>query len=92
MASCEKGNYIQVWGEMDDNPNSYRLIIDCLLNLPLLIFTDGEEPRDTSAADIAICSILEMDKYFPNPEFKAKAMEMLEALYRTIKPEWKMYW
>ena len=242
---CEKGNFIQAWGEMDDNPNSYRLIIDCLLNLPLLyrvseitdkkiykeiaekhfrtavkcviregystnhtyyfdintdtslkattvqgysdnsmwargqgwaiyglalnyrylkddsilekfngvtnaffqqlpedkipywdmIFTDGEEPRDTSAAAIAICGILEMDKYFPNPKFKAKAIEMLdallkehstkaleysnglimnsmynrkaghqpecsiwgdyyamEALYRTIKPEWKVYW
>ena len=192
----EKGNFIQAWGEMDDNPNSYRLIIDCLLNLPLLyrvseitgkeiykeiaekhfrtavkcviredystnhtyyfdvntgaplkattvqgysdnsmwargqgwgiyglalnykylkddsilekfngvtkaffkqlsedkipywdmIFTDGEEPRDTSAT-IAICGILEMDKYFPNPEFKTKAMEMLEALLKNHTTE-----
>ena len=186
----EKGEFIQAWGAMDNNPNSYRLIIDCLLNLPLLyrvseitgkniykeiaekhfrtavkcviredystnhtyyfdmktgaplkattvqgysddsmwargqgwgiyglalnykylkddsilekfngvtnaffkqlpedkipywdmIFTEGNEPRDTSAASIAICGILEMEKYHPTPEFKGKAMEMLEAL------------
>lgn len=188
----EKGEFIQAWGEMDDNPKNYRLIIDCLLNLPLLyrvseitgkniykeiaqkhfrtavkyviredystnhtyyfdrdtgaplrastvqgysddsmwargqawaiyglalnykylkddgilekfngvtkaffenlpedkvpywdmIFTSGDEPRDSSAAAIAICGILEMEKYFPNPEFKEKALEMLEALLR----------
>lgn len=241
----EKGQFIQAWGAMDENPGSYRLIIDCMLNLPLLyrvseltgksiyreiaekhfrtavkcviradystnhtyyfdihtgaplrattvqgysddsmwargqgwgiyglalnykylkddsiletfngvtkaflaqlpvdkipywdmIFTSGEEPRDTSAAAIAICGILEMDKYFPNPEFKARALEMLEALLknqttkdlkasnglimnsmynrkaghqpecsiwgdyyameallRSLKPEWKAYW
>jgi unsaturated chondroitin disaccharide hydrolase len=31
----EKGGFIQAWGGMDD-PGSYRFIIDCLLNLPLL--------------------------------------------------------
>ena len=186
----EKGEFIQAWGTIDDNPNNYRLIIDCLLNLPLLyrvseitgkiiykeiaekhfrtaikyviredystnhtyyfdintgnplkastvqgysddsmwargqgwaiyglalnykylkdssvlekfrgvvnaffaqlpedkipywdmIFKEGNEPRDTSAACIAICGILEMEKYAPNIEFKSKAMEMLEAL------------
>lgn len=186
----EKGEFIQAWGPLDDNPVSYRLIIDCMLNLPLLyrvseitgkdiyreiaekhfrtaakyviredystnhtyyfdvetgaplraetvqgfsdnsmwargqgwgvyglalnykylrdeniiekfngvtnaffkqlpqdkipywdmIFTDGDEPRDTSAASIAICGILEMEKYYPNPEFRAKAMEMMDAL------------
>lgn len=189
----EKGEFIQAWGNMDDNPQNYRLIIDCLLNLPLLyrvseitgkqkykeiaekhfrtavkyviredystnhtyyfdvntgaalkastvqgysddsmwargqawgiyglalnykylkdesipekfngvtnaffkrlpedkvpywdmIFTTGEEPRDTSAASIAICGILEMEKYHPNPEFKKGALEMLEALLKT---------
>ena len=29
------GEYIQAWGTMDD-PNNHRLIIDCLLNIPLL--------------------------------------------------------
>lgn len=31
----EKGGFIQAWGSMQDQ-NNYRLIIDCLLNLPLL--------------------------------------------------------
>ena len=31
----EKGKFIQAWGNVDD-PNSYRLIVDCLLNIPLL--------------------------------------------------------
>ena len=32
-----KGEFIQAWGALDD-PDSYRLIIDCLLNLPLLFW------------------------------------------------------
>ena len=31
----EKGEFIQAWGNVGD-PGDYRLIIDCLLNLPLL--------------------------------------------------------
>ncbi|MDR1691916.1 MAG: glycoside hydrolase family 88 protein [Oscillospiraceae bacterium] len=31
----EKGQFLQAWGKMGD-PSEYRLIIDCLLNLPLL--------------------------------------------------------
>ncbi len=31
----EKGGFIQAWGELGDRDN-YRLIIDCLLNIPLL--------------------------------------------------------
>ena len=31
----EKGKFIQAWGEMNA-PDNFRLIIDCLLNLPLL--------------------------------------------------------
>lgn len=31
----EKGQFLQAWGELDAQDN-YRLIIDCLLNLPLL--------------------------------------------------------
>ncbi len=35
-----------------------------------LIFSDGScEPRDTSAAAIAACGILEMEKYYHNQEF-----------------------
>ncbi|MGI5990332.1 MAG: glycoside hydrolase family 88 protein [Lachnospiraceae bacterium] len=35
------GEYIQAWGSMDD-PNNHRLIIDCLLNVPLLYFASDE--------------------------------------------------
>jgi len=54
-------------------------------NIPYwdMIFTEGNEMRDTSAAAIAICGILEMEKYVPNQEFKAKAVEMLEALVKN---------
>lgn len=34
----DKGKFIQAWGNVND-PNSYRLIIDCLLNIPLLYWT-----------------------------------------------------
>ncbi len=31
----EKGKFIQAWGDIND-PSAYRLIIDCLMNIPLL--------------------------------------------------------
>lgn len=241
----EKGEFIQAWGSIDENPNNYRLIIDCLINLPLLyrvseytgddkykniaekhfrtaikyvirddfstnhtyyfdiengkplkavtkqgysddsiwargqawaiyglalnykylrddsifelyegvtdvflknlpkdnipywdmIFTSGEQPRDTSAAAIAVCGILEMEKYHHNDLFLEKAKDILESLlanyttnklphsngflrdsmfnrnaghqpecsmwgdyyvmeatYRMLNPDWKVYW
>ncbi len=45
------GEFIQAWGPMDA-PENYRLIIDCLLNLPLLYWT-SEETGDTRYRDIA---------------------------------------
>ena len=36
----EKGEFIQAWGAMNA-PENYRLIIDCLLNLPLLYWAGG---------------------------------------------------
>lgn len=36
-----KGEFIQAWGSMDA-PENYRLIIDCLLNLPLLYWASEE--------------------------------------------------
>lgn len=41
----EKGGFIQAWGKLGDKDN-YRLIIDCLLNIPLLYWaneTTGKE-------------------------------------------------
>ncbi len=45
------GEFIQAWGPMDA-PENYRLIIDCLLNLPLLYWA-SEETGDTKYKDIA---------------------------------------
>ncbi len=46
-----KGNFIQAWGPMNA-PENYRLIIDCLLNLPLLYWA-SEETGDEKYRDIA---------------------------------------
>jgi len=45
-----------------------------------MIFTSGDEPRDTSAAAIAACGILEMNKYVKNDKFMLKCEEMLKSL------------
>lgn len=37
----EKGEFIQAWGSLNA-PDNYRLIIDCLLNLPLLYWATEE--------------------------------------------------
>lgn len=45
------GEFIQAWGPMDA-PENYRLIIDCLLNLPLLYWA-SEETGDDKYREIA---------------------------------------
>lgn len=47
----EKGQFIQAWGPLNA-PDNYRLIIDCLLNLPLLYWAT-EETGDGKYRDIA---------------------------------------
>ena len=42
----EKGGFIQAWGELGARDN-YRLIIDCLLNIPLLYWASGETGDDS---------------------------------------------
>ena len=37
----EKGKFIQAWGQMTDK-NAYRLIVDCLLNIPILYWATAE--------------------------------------------------
>ncbi len=46
------GGFLQAWGPMDQKEN-YRLIIDCLLNLPLL-FWATEETGDEKYKDTAL--------------------------------------
>lgn len=45
------GEFIQAWGSMDEADN-YRIIIDCLLNLPLLYWAT-EETKDEKYREIA---------------------------------------
>lgn len=40
----EKGQFLQAWGPMDQQEN-YRLIIDCLLNLPLLYWASQQSGK-----------------------------------------------
>lgn len=47
----KKGEFIQAWGRLDDE-KSYRLIIDCLLNIPLLYWA-AEETGNKKYAEIA---------------------------------------
>lgn len=42
----EKGKFIQAWGSVGDE-DSYRLIVDCLMNIPLLYWV-AEETGDLS--------------------------------------------
>lgn len=57
----EVGQFIQAWGEMGKEDN-YRLIIDCLLNLPLLYWAT-EVTGDTKYEDIAKKHITTCLKY-----------------------------
>lgn len=41
----EKGEFIQAWGPLNA-PDNYRLIIDCLLNLPLLYWASEETGQE----------------------------------------------
>jgi len=47
----EKGQFIQAWGNMSD-PEDYRLIVDCLLNIPLLYWASSVTGNE-KYADIA---------------------------------------
>lgn len=57
-----------------------------------LIFTEGGEERDSSAAAITICGLLELSKYLPvtDPEkriYENAALKMIESLYNDYTTE-----
>jgi len=49
----EVGGYIQAWGPAGDQTNGGRIIIDCLLNLPLLYWA-YEKTGDAKYLDVAV--------------------------------------
>lgn len=63
----EKGQFIQAWGALD-NPNNYRLIIDCLLNLPLLYWAT-EVTGDSRYADTAFAHFNSALKVVIRPDY-----------------------
>ena len=48
----EKGEFIQAWGPCGDDPKYYRLIVDCLLNIPLLYWA-SEATGDPTYDEVA---------------------------------------
>ncbi len=57
----DKGEFFQAWGRLGD-PEEYRLIIDCLLNMPLL-FWASEETKDSKYRETALRHIRTCMKY-----------------------------
>lgn len=62
----EKGQFIQAWGPLGARDN-YRLIIDCLLNLPLLYWATGET-GDERYGRIATKHLRTAVKYILRPD------------------------
>jgi unsaturated chondroitin disaccharide hydrolase len=48
----EKGQYLQAWGPKNDEKEGGRIIIDCLLNLPILYWA-SEQTGDPKYRDVA---------------------------------------
>ncbi len=63
----EKGQFFQAWGKVGD-PEEYRLIIDCLLNMPLL-FWASEETGDPSYRERAEAHIRTAMSVVIRPDF-----------------------
>lgn len=62
----EKGQFFQAWGQLGA-PDNYRLIIDCLLNMPLLFWT-SEVTGDKKYAEKALTHINTAMKYVMRPD------------------------
>lgn len=63
----EKGQFLQAWGKLDE-PGNYRLIIDCLLNLPLLYWA-GEVTGKSVYADRAKAHVHTALQVLIRPDF-----------------------
>lgn len=62
----EKGQFIQAWGELGAEDN-YRLIIDCLINVPLLYWAT-EVTGDAKFRDIGERHVKTAMKYVIRPD------------------------
>lgn len=63
----KKGQFIQAWGELDLKEN-YRLIIDCLLNLPILYWA-ADITGDSSYRDVAEKHLATTRKVIYRPDY-----------------------
>ncbi len=62
----EKGEYIQAWGAMNEPLDGGRMIIDCLMNLPLLFWASAET-SDPQYAEIAAAHARTTLRYLVRP-------------------------
>ncbi|MDQ0091340.1 unsaturated chondroitin disaccharide hydrolase [Paenibacillus anaericanus] len=58
----EPGRYIQAWGKKGDSKEEGRIIIDCLLNLPLLYWA-SEQTGDLTYRDVAVTQAEKSRRY-----------------------------
>ncbi|MGO4370013.1 glycoside hydrolase family 88 protein, partial [Paenibacillus sp. MCAF20] len=58
---------IQAWGDLDDPEQCGRMIIDCLMNLPLLYWA-SEETDDARYADMARSHVKQSAAYLVRPD------------------------
>jgi unsaturated chondroitin disaccharide hydrolase len=58
----EKGNYLQAWGPRNDEKEGGRIIIDCLLNLPILYWA-SEQTGDPKYRGIAAAQAEKSRRY-----------------------------
>lgn len=62
----EKGQFIQAWGKVDVKED-YRMIIDCLMNLPLLYWASAQT-NDACYYDAAYAHLKTAQKYLFRPD------------------------
>ena len=80
----EKPGIIQAWGSLDDPQNRGRMIIDCLMNLPLLYWA-GENTGEKSYGAAALRHAQNAAKYLVRPDFSTFHTYYMDA--ETGKPK-----
>lgn len=72
----ERGGYIKAWGSMDD-PKENRIIIDCLLNLPLL-FWATEVSGNIKYREVALSHLRWSTELLIRPDFTTYHTYMMD--------------